>query len=164
LDNDGRGRESRTEGALKVSYWRRYEAENYFVTPDILRRHAMSGFEEMELFASFRPQIEEVMDHLVKQFVFQDEEADFRTWKDSPADPARVIWEAKTERLKLSQFAEDFYRRLAEKTGGQMLLRKGELHRLVHLMDAASIPAEVRSKLDELHDLFQLASTMEEVG
>jgi ABC-type branched-subunit amino acid transport system ATPase component len=164
LGNDGRGRESRTEGALKVSYWRRYEAENYFVTPDILRRHAMSGFEEMELFASFRPQIEEVMDHLVKQFVFQDEEADFRTWKDSPADPARVIWEAKTERLKLSQFAEDFYRRLAEKTGGQMLLRKGELHRLVHLMDAASIPAEVRSKLDELHDLFQLASTMEEVG
>jgi ABC-type branched-subunit amino acid transport system ATPase component len=164
LDNDGRGRESRTEGALKVSYWRRYEAENYFITPDLLRRHATSGFEEMELFASFRPQIDAVIDRLVKQFVFQDEEADFRTWKESPADAARVIWEAKTERLKLSQFAEEFYRRLAEETGGQMLLRKGELHRLIHLMDGASIPAEVRSKLDELHGLFQQASTMEEVG
>lgn len=164
LDNDGRGRESRTEGALKVSYWRRYEAENYFITPDLLRRHATSGFEEMELFASFRPQIDGVIDSLVKQFVFQDEEADFRTWKDSPGDAARVIWEAKTERLKLSQFAEEFYRRLAEETGGQMLLRKGELHRLIHLMDVASIPAEVRSKLDELHGLFQQASTMEEVG
>jgi ABC-type branched-subunit amino acid transport system ATPase component len=164
LDNDGRGRESRTEGALKVSYWRRYEAENYFITPDLLRRHATSCFEEMELFASFRPQIDAVIDSLVKQFVFQDEEADFRTWKDSPGDAARVIWEAKTERLKLSQFAEEFYRRLAEETGGQMLLRKGELHRLIHLMDVTSIPTEVRSKLDELHGLFQKASTMEEVG
>lgn len=161
LDNDGRGRESRTEGALKVSYWRRYEAENYFITPDLLRRHATSGFEEMELFASFRPQIDGVIDSLVKQFVFQDEVADFRTWKDSPGDAARVIWEAKTERLKLSQFAEEFYRRLAEETGGQMLLRKGELHRLIHLMDVTSIPAEVRAKLDELHGLFQQASTME---
>lgn len=164
LDNDGRGRESRTEGALKLSYWRRYEAENYFVTPELLRRHATSGFEEMELFASFRPQIDGVIDQLVKQFVFQDEESDFRAWKDSPADIARVIWEAKTERLKLSQFAEEFYRRLAEETGGQMLLRKGELHRLIPLMDVASIPAEVRSKLDELHGLFEPASNKEEVG
>lgn len=164
LDNDGRGRESRTEGALKLSYWRRYEAENYFITPELLRRHATSGFEEMELFASFRPQIDGVIDRLVKQFVFQDEDSDFRAWKDSPADSARVIWEAKTERLKLSQFAEEFYRRLAEETGGQMLLRKGELHRLIPLMDVASIPAEVRSKLDELHELFAPASNKEEVG
>lgn len=164
LDNDGRGRESRTEGALKLSYWRRYEAENYFVTPELLRRHATSGFEEMELFASFRPQIDRVIDQLVKQFVFQDEEPDFHAWKNSSADIARVIWEAKTERLKLSQFAEEFYRRLAEETGGQMLLRKGELHRLIPLMDVASIPAEVRSKLDELYALFEPASIMEEVG
>jgi ABC-type branched-subunit amino acid transport system ATPase component len=164
LDNDGRGRESRTEGSLKISYWKRYEAENYFITPDLLRRHAMSEFKEMELFGSFRPQIDEVMNHLVRQLVFQDEEADFRAWKDSPPDAARVIWEAKTVRLKLSQFAEEFYRRLAAKTGGQMLLRKGELHRLIHLMDAATIAVEVRSKLDELLELFQHASKMEEIG
>ena len=165
LDNDGRGRESRMEGALKLSYWRRYEAENYFITPDLLRRHALGEFAEMELFASFRPQIEEVMDDLVKKFVFQDEEADFRTWKeDSSADAARLIWEAKTEKLKLSKFAEEFYASLAEKTGSQKLLRKGEFHRLIPLMDVASIPAEVRSKLDELYALFEPASIMEEVG
>ena len=68
-----------------------------------------------------------------------------------------MIWDTKTERLKMSDFAEEFFRRLAKRLGHAMLLRKGELHQLVPLSDPASISGEVRDKLDLLQNLFQHA-------
>lgn len=163
LDNDGRDRKSSTEGALTLSYWRRYEAENYFVTPDVLRRYAQTQLADMELFGGFRGEIEEVLDALLKEQVFDSIDADFLAWKQSPAEAARVVWEAKTERVKLSTVAEEFFRRLAARVGGQMLLKKGELHRLVALVDPKSIPAEVTEKLNLLAELFQAARPPEAV-
>ena len=163
LDNDGRARTESDDGALKVCYWRRYEVENYLVTPDLLRKYALAAFAGLELFDSFRPQIDQVLDDLVMEVVFRGEEGDFRTWKESPAEASRIIWEAKTERVKMSLFAEKFFRDLASETGGQMLLRKGELHRLVSMMDPASVSSEVIGMLDHLNRLFLGAKPHEEV-
>ncbi len=163
LDNDGRGRENKQEGGLKVSYWRRYEAENYFITPDLLRQHALAEYSDMELLEGFRPQIDEVLSELTLKLVFGGNEADFQTWRKSPRDAARIIWEAKTERLKMSSFAEDFFRNLAVKIGGQMLLKKGELHRLIVICDIQSIPLEVKEKLDDLSRLFTGAIPHDEI-
>ncbi len=58
----------------------------------------------------------------------------------------------------VSVVAEELFRRLAQKLGVTMLLKKGELHALVP--SALMIPAaeaEVRSKLDLLGELFQPA-------
>ncbi len=129
LDNDGRDRQGGTEGALHLSYWRRYEAENYFVTPDVLRRYATEQFMDLELFGGFSVEIDEVLDALVLEQVFDALDADFQAWKNAPAEAARIVWEAKTQRIKLSTFAEEFFRRLAGRVTGGMLLKKGELHR-----------------------------------
>ena len=67
------------------------------------------------------------------------------------------MWEARTERIKLSDLAEEFFRRLADRLGHAMLLRKGDLHRLVEFTDPASIPEEVTAKLDLLAELFDKA-------
>ncbi len=163
LDNDGKGRQGAVEGALTLSYWRRYEAENYFVTPDVLRRYALSQLAAMELFGGFKEEIEEVLDALIEEQVFESVEADFQAWKNSPVEAARIVWEAKTERLKLSSIAEEFFRRLAARIGGQMLLKKGELHQLVALVDPSTIPSEVTEKLDLLNTLFRSAKPPEEV-
>jgi hypothetical protein len=154
LDNDGRNRADRQEGSLTVSYWRRYEAENYFVTPNLLRSYAQQHYVDMELFGGHQQEIDEVLDGLVLEHIFNNNEADFQTWKQSPADAARIVWEAKTERLKLSSFAEKFFRLLAQRLGGPMLLKKGELYRLVAHAPEQSIPAEVSEKLDLLATLF----------
>ncbi len=163
LDNDGRDRKTSTEGALTLSYWRRYEAENYFVTPDVLRRYAQAQHAAMELFGGFRDEIEGVLDALLKEQVFASIEADFQAWKQAPAEVARLVWETKTERLKLSTFAEEFFRRLAIRVGGQMLLKKGELHHLVGLVEPKSISPEVAEKLNLLAELFQAARPPEAV-
>lgn len=155
LDNDGRDRRSGQEGNLILAYWRRYEAENYFVTPDVLRRYALGQYAEMPLFGSHLVEIEEELDALVLERVFESVKTDFQTWKQSSPEAARLVWEAKTQNLKLSTFAEEYFRRLAGRVGGGLLLKKGELHRLVSVVEAKEISQEVGEKLDLLHELFK---------
>ena len=157
LDNDGQNRQPFFQGGLNLVYWRRYEAENYFITPEVLRRFALEHYQDVELFGGFRNEIEDVIGQLILERVFDSAEADFQTYRSSTSEVARLLWEAKTARLKLSDFAEEFYRRLADKLGHAMLLKKGELHRLVAYADTQSIPAEVSEKLDLLGALFQAA-------
>jgi hypothetical protein len=157
LDNDGRDRQGALEGNLQLTYWRRYEAENYFVTPDVLRRYALDHFADLQLFGGHQVEIDEVLDALLLEQVFEGAQADFDAWKQSPAEVVRIVWEAKTQRTKLSTLAEEFFRRLSARVGGSMLLKKGELHRLVSVVDANAIPAEVAEKLDFLHALFKSA-------
>ena len=163
LDNDGGARSDSDEGGLAVVYWKRYEVENYFVTPEVLRKQVAEHYKDLPLFfGEVRDQSEEVLDTLILERVFDGRERDLDTWKTARADAARLLWEARTERLKLSDFAEEFFRRLAEKLGHAMLLRKGELHRLVRFADPSSIPAEVGEKLDLLGAIFDHANPGEE--
>ena len=163
LDGDGGARSDSDEGGLAVVYWKRYEVENYFVTPEVLRRQVAEHYKDLPLFfGEIRDTSEEVIDALILERVFDGREQDFGTWKSAGADAARLLWEARTERLKLSDFAEEFFRRLAERLGHAMLLRKGELHRLVRFVDPFSIPAEVGEKLDLLREIFDHANPGEE--
>lgn len=161
LDNDGKDRQSTTEGALHIHYWHRYEAENYFVTPDLLLRYAQNQYQDMELFGSHQEEIQAVLDDTVLEQIFGGIEKDFQSWKPLPPEAARMVWEAKSERLKLSTFAEEFFRRLAVRLGGQMLLKKGELHRMVELVEPKNISAEVGAMLSILENLFNKAGTIE---
>lgn len=161
LDNDSRNRASDLQGPLKISYWKRYEAENYFVTPDVLRSYALAHYADLDLFGGFQNEIDAVLDELLLEQLFDGVQADFQAWKSASPEIARVLWEAKTERRKLSSFAEDFFRKLADKLGGQMLLKKGELHRLVPVTQPQNIAPEVREKLDLLNELLVSASSAE---
>ncbi|WP_313299711.1 AAA family ATPase [Stenotrophomonas sp.] len=156
LDNDSQNRQDRDEGALKLRYWRRYEAENYFISPELLREYAISCYPADDLFQhQAHTAIDEVLAEVITEKVFDGNVDDYGLWKESPPDASRLVWEAKTERRKLSSIAEEFFRRLAQKLGGGMLLTKGELHQLVAGATlTASAEAEVRAKLDLLAELF----------
>lgn len=159
LDNDGRDRKGTPDGPLKISYWKRYEAENYFIKPDVLRTYACAHYQDLELFSGFQQDIDAVLDALILEQVFDGQASDFQAWKNAAPEVARILWEAKTERRKLSAFAETFFRRLAQQLSGQMLLKKGELHRLMAFVDPQSIAPEVTDKLDLLAELFSTASS-----
>ena len=154
LDNDGRERATSERGGLKQVYWRRYEAENYFISPETLAAHAREHYADMGLFNNFQEEIDSVLSVLVTEFVFAGNQSDFQVFQNAETQTARLLWDAKTERLKLSEFAEEFFRRLADQLGHTMILRKGELHRLIEHIEPARIPNEVVEKLDLLHALF----------
>lgn len=161
LDNDDRNRQDYFDNALRISYWRRYEAENYFITPAVLKGYVKARYSESEKLNGSEEILESVLDKLILEKIFDNRISDFTPWKNAPSDLARVLWEAKTERRKLSSFAEEFFRRLAKETGAQMLLTKGELHRLVNFADLDSISSEVVEKLDLLQDLFRSSNSIE---
>ena len=151
LDNDGRGRPNAIEQGLQILYWSRYEAENYFISPEVLKAFVVDQYSTGNLFDYVNPdEIESVLDALVVETVFGGLETDFKPWKSAPPELSRIIWESTTKQIKLSTFAEEFFRRLAGKLGRPMLLRKGELHRLVPFADVKNIPQEVAQKLDAL--------------
>ena len=154
LDGDGRERGDSEEGGLKTTYWRRYEIENYFVSPDVLRAYTVHAYSDLPLFDGFCKDTDEVLDGLVLERVFAGRRRDFVTWKGLDADAARLLWEARTERIKLSDFAEEFFRRLANRLGHAMLLRKGDLYRLVDFVDTGDIADEVGEKLGLLAEVF----------
>ena len=166
LDNGGQDRQDRDEGALKTRYWRRYEPENYFITPELLRSYALAQYPANDLFCQKRKDtVEEVLVETLRDNVFAGSQADYAIWAASPADAARLIWEARTERRKLSAVAEAFFRQLAHKLGETMLLTKGELHRLIpHAQLTSAAEAEIREKLDLLHQLFERAQQYSETA
>ena len=158
LDGDHGRRTDTNRGGLRIKYWRRYEVENYFITPAVLKQYARHAYSDLPLFVEpFASEIDEVLDALILERVFSDRAGDFATWQGLDADAARLLWEASTERIKLSDFAETFFRRVAERLGHAMLLRKGDLHQLVDFVDPRSIPAEVSETLDLLEALFDAA-------
>jgi ABC-type multidrug transport system ATPase subunit len=157
LDNDGQRHKPFDEGGLKQVYWRRYEAENYFVTPEVLSAYAIEHYGEMPLFENYRPEIDAVLSQLVKERVFASNESDFAVYNTADAATKKLLWEAKTVQLKLSDFAEEFFRRLGSKISDGMLLRKGQLHRLIRSIDPAQVPAEVGEKLALVQAVFVLA-------
>ena len=160
-DRNESRREDSDDGGLTTSYWRRYEIENYIVSPEVLRAFAAHAYRDLPLFDRFRRETDEVLDELALDRVFDGRERDFLTWRGLDADAARLLWEARTERLKLSDFAEEFFRRLADKLGHAMLLRKRDLHRLVDFMDPEAIAEEVSEKLGLLAELFAGAGGFE---
>ena len=132
------------------------------MAPEVLRSFARTHYADLDLFGGFQAEIDTVLDRLILERLFEGVQADFDAWKQATPEVARVLWEAKTERQKLSTFAEDFFRRLAYQLGGQMLLKKGELHRLIALVPPQSLAPEVHEKLDLLYDLFSTAIPSEE--
>ncbi|WP_420461570.1 AAA family ATPase [Candidatus Palauibacter sp.] len=158
-DSDGRERQDSREGGMTIAYWARHEVENYVVTPEILRRFADKSLAEGRFSggrdADVRETIDEVLDALILDRVFDGEDRDFATWKGLDPEAATLLWDAKTRTIKLSDLAEEFFRRSGARFGLPILLRKGDFYRLVALWEPSAIPREVGEKLDLLLELTQ---------
>ena len=141
LDSDGREElQDLDEADLRIAYWNRYEVENYFITPHVLKDYVKHEYSKnLPLFEqSYCETADEVLDALILERVFSGSDQDFKTWQGLDAAAARLVWEPNTRNIKLSDFAEEFFRRLADQLDHAMLLRKGELHHLVDFADPDS--------------------------
>ncbi|MBL9152469.1 MAG: AAA family ATPase [Verrucomicrobiales bacterium] len=150
-DSDGNPRREGNQAGLEIRVWKRYEPENYFITPELLLAWADKQMPPGEdLFARTRQQI---LDELILEQTFEGEAEDFANYQKVDPSTRKTLWRAQTQNKKLSWFAEEFFRRLAKETGTRMLARKGGLHELVALCDPSELNGEVREKLDALHRL-----------
>ncbi|MYA04551.1 MAG: AAA family ATPase [Caldilineaceae bacterium SB0664_bin_22] len=153
-DGDGKQRQDIEGDNFSLTYWKRYEIENYIVTPEVLIACTKTGELDAPLFAPNEEIIKKVLDNLILECVFEGQDSEFSAWKHMDPDGASELWPRITEARKLSVFAEEFFRQLGEHLGRPILLRKSGLYRLVEFLDPASIPSEVNDKLDRIAQLF----------
>jgi hypothetical protein len=151
-DNDGKGRKDGDAGGLKKRVWKRYEAENYFISPELLLARVKLDRLEGDLFHGVP---ETVLQEMLLELVFDGNQQDLENYNKADSSTRKTLWRAQTQNRKLSMFAEEFFRRLAAKTATPMLCRKGGLHELVALCDANDLNGEVKEKLDDLMSLLQ---------
>lgn len=159
-DGDGRQRTIEGEqGGFHEHVWKRYEPENYFITPELLSGYALRQLGDQELFGSYRPTIDEILRELLLMRVFSNSQGDLTAYREAEKNQKSLIWRTATNGVKLSDFAEEFFRRLSAKTGTRMLLRKGELHLLIEECDGEQFNGEIREVLELLNKLFQPRTT-----
>jgi hypothetical protein len=149
-DSDGKQHREGNQAALEIRVWKRYEPENYFITPELLLAWADKQMPGEDLFAQTRQRL---LDGLILERVFDGSAEDFANYQKLDASTRKTLWRAQTQNKKLSLFAEEFYRCLAKETGTRMLARKGDLHELVPLCDLTDLNGEVREKLDAMQRL-----------
>ena len=150
IDNDNRGLQPSQDGGFARLPWKRYELENYFITPQLLIDWAQPP--QSDLFQDLR---QATLDQLIQEMIFAGNESDFANFREANPATKATLWRAQTQTIKLSAFAEAFFRTLAAATGSSILLRKRDLYRLIDCLSVAAIDPEVVDKLDAIHRLLQ---------
>jgi energy-coupling factor transporter ATP-binding protein EcfA2 len=150
IDNDNRGLQESEAGGFTRLPWKRYELENYVVTPQLLMDWAQP--DGIDLFADQRKTI---LDDLLLEKIFDGNAADFENYSSANPSTQSTIWRAQTQTQKLSLVAEEFFRGVGEATGTPIPLRKRDLYRLIELQEVASIDPEVTLKLDAILQILQ---------
>lgn len=150
IDNDNRGLTETRDGGFCRLPLRRYELENYIISPQALLDRVQP--ETADLFSDQRTTI---LDTLIREKIFDENAADFANYSEANPATQSTIWRAQTQTKRLSLFAEEFFRRVAEATGPPMLLRKRDLYRLVERQHPDSIDPDISLKLDAIHQLLQ---------
>jgi ABC-type branched-subunit amino acid transport system ATPase component len=148
IDNDNRGLRESIDGGLRRLPWKRYELENYLITPDLLMEWVHT--DGIDLFADQR---QAILGRLLLEQIFDDKQDDFENYSKANASTQKTIWRAQTQTRKLSLFAEEFFRRCAAATGTPISLRKGDFYQLISMQPVASIDPEISEKLDTISEL-----------
>jgi ABC-type multidrug transport system ATPase subunit len=147
FDSDGRDRKDEITDDMAVVWWKNYELENYFITPDTLCQFAASVFnDENSLFESQSGQFRETVDQCLLDRFFNSDKSQLDEFHKISGGMKRQI----LNQRKMSAFAEDVFRRFASEHKQPPLLGKGEFYKLIRYVAPEDIPAEVSEKLDLL--------------
>lgn len=157
FDSDNASSEDITEDNLAVLYWKHYELENYFITPDSLRAYVAHRFkEEGELFQfSFEDKLSsifsETMDRHLLEMVFGNDQNQLDEFHEASPGLKRTLLKS----VKMSGFAESVFKDFAASQQQPVLLGKGEFYKIVKFTPKSDIPDEVSDKLDKLVEYLQ---------
>lgn len=148
LDSDGRNLKDNIGKDLAVVYWKDYELENYFITPEVILNFIDDYYQDVgQLFKStYYKDMQEIIDRKLLTDVFSGDKNQLQEFQDTSKSLRRTL----LKNYKMSSFAEHVFERFAEKQGQPILLKKSDFHRLIDYVDRGDIPGEVSQKLDLL--------------
>ena len=153
LDGDARDLPDESVEGLDVLYWKRYEIENYYITPDLILKFVAGVFyREDGLFTeSSVKAMREVMDERLLEKVFAGDRQQLDEYTKASASLQKTL----LKNLKMSEFAEGVFEEFARRQMQPVLLRKGEYCQMIELVESGDIAVEVTEKLNRLAEHFK---------
>jgi ABC-type multidrug transport system ATPase subunit len=154
LDSDGKEIPDETQNNLTIVYWKNYELENYFITPEVILNYVDSLHEENDTL--FKQQQHEVMEQVINQWLLAQR---FEGDKGQLAEflkASKKFQQTVLKNVKMSGFAEQVFETYAKGSQQPILLNKGEFYQLVQHVNKNDIPQEVTEKLDLIVKCLQI--------
>jgi Fe-S cluster assembly ATPase SufC len=149
FDNDNNNRRDIITDSIATVFWKDYEIENYFITPEVLIEFINDCYKDKEQNLFTRGDIEifeQSLNEVLRSFVFNGSGEILDQYYKGSREVKRFM----LRNTKMSELAESVFRHYAEKMDRPMLLTKGEFYRLVPFCPVDAIPREVSEKLDLL--------------
>jgi AAA15 family ATPase/GTPase len=147
FDNDNAQKQDRVEKNLAILFWKEYEIENYFITPDILLRYMADQYREETLFHdAVVYNFNDVIHEILLETIFDNKKDLLDEYQQASIGMKRTL----LRNTKMSQFAENVFQRYAQKYKQPILLKKREFHKLIPFCPINEIPKEVYEKFDML--------------
>jgi len=146
FDSDGRNFQDSSEENLTVCYWKNYELENYFITPEILIRYVDEVFEnDGGLFKSaYHDSFVEILNQCLLSDVFDGDASQLEEFKSASRNLKRTLLKS----TKMSAFTQKVFELFSKKQDQPILMNKGEFYQLIEFIDPEDIPLEISEKLD----------------
>jgi len=153
LDRDQRDLPDESVNGLDVLYWRHYEIENYYITPDLILKYVAGVFDrEGGLFTDANVSVlRAVVDDRLLETVFGGDRQQLDEYKKASVSLQKTL----LKNLKMSDFADGVFQEFARRQNQPVLLRKGEYYLMISQADPKHIPDEVTQKLDFLAHHFR---------
>lgn len=131
---------------LGIFYWKRYELENYFITPESLMTYIDSQRDdEQSLFLTVAHEnMQKAIDVTLANMLFEGDISKVAGYKQATLDIKNRL----LSQCKMSKFAEDVFALFAEYQGEKILLNKGDFYKIIQFLNVNDIPDEVTQKLD----------------
>ncbi len=150
FDGDGRERTDDIREELAVVYWKNYELENYFITPEVILDFTAEYYDYGQLadileYANYEC-MKEIIEQRLLADVFTGDSEQLKEYYKASKSLRRTL----LRNLKMSRFAEQVFVEFARKQNEPVLLNKGEFYRLIKFTPKDDIPKEVSEKLDLL--------------
>jgi len=154
FDSDGRDVSDFSDNDLQVCYWKSYELENYFVTPDVLVAYADEVFEnDGALFKSaYHENFIHALNNCLLEEIFDGDVSQLEEFNAASKNLKRTLLRGN----KMSAFAESVFRRFSETQKQPVLINKGEFYQLLRFVNADDLPAEISEKLDMICETLKI--------
>jgi predicted ATPase len=147
FDSDGREINDDIKAELAVTYWKNYEVENYFITPEVIIEFIKDRYADVgKLFKDHYAIMQKIIDRRLLSDVFAGDETQLKEFHQSSRNLRRTL----LKNFKLSRFTEEVFKEFAAKLEEPVLLNKGEFYQLIEYVPEEDIPKEVSEKLDLL--------------
>lgn len=155
LDSDGREippQDGKIERDLRILYWRRYELENYFISPELLMDFARRKEFHDDLFAREKEtHMKTAIDETLAEMIYGGNHEAVAEYYSTGQQTKQSLFLDK----KMSKFAEKVFKRFSELQQQPILLNKGQYYQMIEFMDSSDISPEISEKLDAIQYLFE---------